>query len=35
MGFEISITDFSLFSSAFGIFLSFLWGVRKALELIK
>jgi hypothetical protein len=35
MGFEISITDFGLLFSSFGIFLGFLWGIRKAIGLIK
>lgn len=35
MGFTISLSDFALFFSSFGIFLGFLWGIRKALGLIK
>jgi len=30
---QISITNFSIFFTAFGAFLATLWGIRKALEL--
>jgi flagellar biogenesis protein FliO len=35
MGFEINIEDFSKLFGAFGFMLAFLWGLKKALELIK
>lgn len=35
MGFEISLTSFSTFFTAFAVFLAFLWGIKKAIGLIK